>query len=117
MTHARDRVYDFVNSMAQFAMNNPNGLDYRNYVAVEPGSGCYEDLELRSLLDQVGDDRLHAEAVKIYKRGKETAKASVSDLMATATGTVMMAVAMQLDPYEERDGQLVRKSDGTPVTI
>lgn len=116
MSHARDQIYSFVNRMAQFAMHNPNGLDYSSYQAVKAGSGCYEDLELRSLLDQVADDRAHAEAERLRKKADEFA-ASSSDLVARAMAATARGAAIMIDPYEERDGQLVRRSDGKPVII
>lgn len=116
MTRARDQVYNFVNRMASFAMQNPNGLDYRTYQSVEAGSQCYEDLELRSLLSQVEDDRAHREA----KRLRQRAEVTTIDLLNPCSlhdAKLIMGIADLIDPYEMRDGQLVRKSDGQPVTI
>lgn len=121
MTYARSLVYSFVNRMAQFAMRNPSGLDYRNYEAV-PG-GCYEDLELHGLLNQVEDDRAHAEAVKLrgwgqkYKDVSEEVQNEGKKALSLFIGQALMNAAHDMDPYEERDGQLVRKSDGKPVIL
>lgn len=120
MSYARDMVYSFVNRMAQFAMRNPNGLDYRSYQSVEAGSGCYEDLELRALLNQVEDDRAHTEAVRLRKRGEQTrntARAQGNNTIGIYLGAALIVEALAMDPYEERDGQLVRKDDGQPVTL
>lgn len=113
MSYARDLVYSFVNRMAKFAMQNPNGLDYRNYQAII--DECYEDYELRALLNQVEDDRAHAEAERLRLR----AKAVKLGMGPTVEGIyeVVRGLAELVDPYEERDGQLVRKSDGKPVIL
>lgn len=108
MTRSRDLVYSFVNSMAKHAMQNPCGLDYRDYQSVVPGSGCYEDFELQGMLNQVEDDRMHVEAEKIRKLAAESKiKESVG----------LWIAANMLDPYQVVDGQLVRKSDGRPVNL
>ncbi len=96
MSHARSAIHDWA--------------DCEGFDTAE----CRQGDEL---LDQVEDDRVHAEALKLLKRGEEL-KAGVGNQsigMAMAATLIVEAVAM--DPYEERDGQLVRKSDGKPVTL
>lgn len=47
--------------------------------------------------------------------GDYTAKEVIDGHMAAWSN--LMRAAQLIDPYEMRDGQLVRKSDGKPVTI
>lgn len=68
-----------------------------------------ECTQLSELLDQVENDRLHAEAKRLrdlatgYKPGPRH--------------KTVQRVAEHLDPYEWVDGQLVRKLDGKPVSL
>jgi len=75
--------------------------------------------ELDALLDEnnerVEDDRAHAEAEKLRKAAGEFNLGS-NDLIARTTRAALGGAAEQIDPYEMRDGQLVRKSDGKLVT-
>jgi len=77
-------------------------------------------LGIDRLLDRIEDDRAHAEAEKIRKEAEATAAAGREhdqvDRALRASGA-MHYVADQVDPYETRDGRLVRKSDGAPVAI
>jgi hypothetical protein len=61
---------------------------------------------IRMLLDQVEDDRVHAEAERIRTAVAEDAAYRPKGHAA------MLEVAESMDPYEMRDGNLVRKSDG-----
>ena len=72
--------------------------------------GRVQDLEAK--LERAGDDRAHAEAQKLLDKHM--------DVMLTHGAGVAQGLAMaiiELSPYVERDGQLVRKSDGKPVTL
>lgn len=79
----------------------------------EPGTD--ECDRITELLNQVEDDRAHAEAERIRTEAREyEAEAPSKDrhdgYMKTAA--VLATAAESLDPYEMRDGNLVRKSDG-----
>lgn len=67
------------------------------------------------LIDQVEDDRAHREAERVRQR------ADISELgvgpFAEGQRQLILGLADLVDPYEIRDGQLVRKSDGKPVII
>lgn len=72
------------------------------------------------LIGQVEDDRAHAEAERIREEAKATADSWTSEAnrsQAERSSGAMYYVADLVDPYEMRDGQLVRKSDGKPVTL
>lgn len=116
MSYARDLVYSFINTTAKMSRQavSPNPQDHAAYRAIEGGSG--EDTYLHGLLNQVEDDRVHREAGKLRKRAEGFAD-SASDLVAGAMAAAMRLAADEIDPYEERDGQLVRKSDGKSVII
>lgn len=75
----------------------------------------FESAECRrvdDLLNKVEDDRAHAEAEKLRTEAKLFEQDGYMD-----EGGIYEAAAAMIDPYEMRDGQLVRKSDGKPVTI
>lgn len=100
MTYARSMVYAIV------------GLH-----ASDPIEACsVDDDRLHEALNQVEDDRAHREAEKLRERANRFAD-SGSDLVADAMAGATRAAADSVDPYEWRDGQLVRKSDGKPVII
>lgn len=71
--------------------------------------------EMDDLLNQVEDDRAHAEAERLRLR----AKASELGVGPFAEGQreLIIGLADLIDPYVLCDGELVRKSDGTPVTL
>lgn len=75
------------------------------------------------LIDQVEDDRAHTEAEKLFALGhayKEAAKSertAGAKALAIFSGQALIEAAKEMDPYEVRDGQFVRKSDGKPVTL
>lgn len=74
---------------------------------------------LDHILDMVEDDRAHAEAVALRGRGEDMRRNGKPDGTATmgyVIGAGLVVEAFAMDPYEQRDGQLVRKSDGKPVT-
>lgn len=102
MSHARDLIYSFANNQIK------KGKE------IEAASG--EDDYLHGLLNQVEDDRAHRGAEKLRKRA-DTFKDSASDLVAGAMAASMRLAADEIDPYEMRDGQLVRKSDGKRVFL
>lgn len=112
MSQARDLIYSFVNKlgdkMAKHGPEKPWGS------MIEAGSG--DDDYLHGLLNWVEDDRAHREAEKLRQRA-DGFKDSASDLVAGAMAAAMKLAADEIDPYEERDGQLVRKSDGKPVML
>lgn len=116
MTDARSQVYSFVNKRGdQMARYGP-AAPYQKMI--EPGTD--DDLFLHGLLNRVEDDRVHAEAERIREEAKATADAWTSEVnrdRAERASGAMCYVADLIDPYEERDGQLVRKSDGTPVVL
>lgn len=120
MSYTREQVYRFVNRVAKKARQavSPNPQDHAAYLAVEGGSE--EDDHLRGLLNRVEDDRAHAEAVRLRKRGEQTrntARAQGNNTIGTYLGAALIVEALAMDPYEERDGQLVRKDDGMPVVL
>lgn len=72
--------------------------------------------QVDELLDQIEDDRAHHEAEKL----RETAAGMVFNLLDPFSPQKegwVRHIADEIDPYEMRDGQLVRKSDGKPVTL
>jgi hypothetical protein len=82
--------------------------------------GSDECVRLHDLLNQVEDDRAHAEAEKLREKAKRVESSSmmhVDPVVAVHTAGVLRTAAESVDPYEERDGQLVRKSDGKPVNL
>lgn len=111
MSTSRDLVYSFADDLVLKAMKE--GLPYLER-PVEPGSD--NDDRLHYLLNWVEDDRAHREAEKLRKRA-EGFKDSASDLVAGAMAASMRLAADEIDPYEKRDGELYRKSDGSPVTL
>lgn len=102
MTYGRDLVYGFVNKQ----------------VAVERQikSGSDDDLQLHDLLNRVEDDRAHVEAEKMRARAKAV-RLDLLDPFSPYREQMIMGLADLADPYEKRDGQLVRKSDGQPVIL
>lgn len=72
---------------------------------------------LDARLDQVEDDRVHREAEKLRKRGEELKAAARNQGVGMAMAAALLVESIEMDPYEERDGQLVRKSDGRPVVL
>lgn len=66
--------------------------------------------DVKRLLDQVEDDRVHAEAEKLRAEIKLLGMGPLSAVAFTQAADLV-------DPYEMRDGQLVRKSDGKPVNL
>lgn len=83
------------------------------------GGGVAACGRLTGLLDELGDERAHAEAEKLRAEAKEYEKEAAGMLNASAyyqAAGVMARAAQLIDPYVMRDGQLVRKSDGKPVT-
>lgn len=72
------------------------------------------------LLDQVEDDRVHTVAEELRAQTKQytedikrlTGLERAFHVQMTAT---ILMTANKIDPYEERDGQLVRKSDGKKI--
>lgn len=71
---------------------------------------------IRELLDQVEDDRAHAEAEKLRVKAK-TVRLDLLDPFSPYREQLIREQADEIDPYEKRDGQLVRKSDGRAVTL
>lgn len=114
MSESRDRVYTFVNRTARLARQaiSRNPQEHRFYSAVTGGSD--EDVYLHNLLNDVEDDRAHAEAVKLRQRGTELTRSGPGTL-GQPMGAALIVESFAMDPYEERDGVLVRKSDGKPV--
>lgn len=74
------------------------------------GGGVEECGRMTELLDKIEDERAHREAEKL----RETAKKLRSN---APDRTGLLVAALRIDPYEMRDGQLVRKSDGKAVTL
>lgn len=72
--------------------------------------------ELDALLDEnnerVEDDRAHAEAEKLRLKA-----ATYEDEGERSVAAGMYQAADDIDPYEMRGDQPVRKSDGSPVTL
>lgn len=106
MTMPRDLVYSFAEKLARKA--EKEGIPY-NGRPIEPAS--HDDDYLHDLLNWVEDDRAHREADKLRKRAESFAD-SKSDLVANAMAASMRMAATETDPYEVRDGELRRKSDG-----
>lgn len=75
------------------------------------------------LIDQVEDNRAHREAEKLYveaekhKRSAEAASGPEIIDGHMAAWSRLTRAGQMIDPYEMRDGQLVRKSDGEPVNL
>lgn len=112
MSFARDLIYSFVNKRGdEMARFGPPELYHKMIEA-----GTDDDDYLHGLLNQVEDDRAHAEADRIRKEANETADAWSSEVQrgnAERSSGAMHYVADMIDPYEKRDdGQLYRKSDG-----
>lgn len=87
----------------------------RNYLLDLLGPAGDED----DLIGQVEDARAHVEAEKLRAEAKEyekEAKGLFNEGAYYKAAAVMAYAASLIDPYEMRDGQLVRKSDGKPVT-
>lgn len=109
MTYARDLALAMVNRHAE--AGSP----------IKPYSN--EHLYLESLLNQVENDRAHAEAKRLRARSASFEKdIAAMEFSARKAGIVQMMVIMVqdaylIDPYVEIEGQLYRKSDGKPVTI
>jgi hypothetical protein len=79
-------------------------------VAISSDHLDYE--QVTELLDQVEDDRAHTEAEKLRN---EAAIYDEEGERNVAAG--LYRAADMVDPYEMRDGQLVRKSDGKAVVL
>lgn len=82
------------------------------------GSESPECRKVDELLNRVEDDRAHAEAEKLRRQADEAEKsllASADPALVFRTTDTIRTAANMIDPYEMRDGQLVRKSDGQPV--
>lgn len=119
MTTARDLIYAFVNKrgddMARFGPPTP----YRKMIE----AGSDDDLYLHGLLNKVEDDRAHADAEKLsalghaYKEAAKSEQAAGLQALGLFAGQSLIDAAKEMDPYEMRDGKLVRKSDGKPVII
>jgi hypothetical protein len=107
VSYARDQVY-------AIAKDHAVGEE------IEPGS--IDDDRLHEALNQVEDDRAHAEAEKLRNEAKlhehdaVDTKGRERDAYLRTAGVLVYAAGL-VDPYEERDGQLVRKSDGKPVNL
>jgi hypothetical protein len=115
MSVARDLVYNFVNKTARTARQEiaHHPKDHNGYQAVEGGSE--DDDYLHGLLSWVEDDRAHREAEKLREEAHhvKTAESAFEDSsIVPQTIHVLEIAADIIDPYEIRDGQLVRKSDG-----
>jgi hypothetical protein len=120
MSDARDQVYSFVNLLAKLSRQavSRNPQNDAAYLAIEGGSD--EDLRLHGLLNWVEDDRAHAEAEKLRAQAEKMLKPSMAGadlLMAMHAADVYLNAARTIDPYEMRNGQTVRKSDGRTVTV
>lgn len=111
MSDARSRVYAFVNRRGEEMARYGPPAPYQKMIEADSD----DDLHLHGLLNQVEDDRAHAEAVKL--REKVASWGLPATPRAQDTARAWRTVADEIDPYEERDGQLVRKSDGQPVTL
>lgn len=70
-----------------------------------------ECVRITDLLNLVEDDRAHAEAGRLREKA-DAFTDSKSDLVAGAMAAATRLAAVHIDPYEMRDGNLVRKSDG-----
>lgn len=106
MSMARDLVYSFAEKLARDAQKY--GIPY-NCRPIEPGS--HDDDYLSGLLNNVEDDRVHAEAEKIR------AEVAESTAYRPRAHAAMLEVANEMDPYHVVDGKLVRKSDGRPIIL
>lgn len=71
---------------------------------------------ITELLDRVEDDRAHTEAEKLRGKADELS-AQADNLAAESMVDAYRLYANEMDPYRVVDGQLVRKSDGKPVTL
>lgn len=102
MSLARDLVYSFAEKLAKKAAKE--GIPY-NGRPIEPGSR--DDDYLHGLLNQVEDDRVHAEVHRILDISMETM------LLHGEKVTQGLGLAIKtVDPYKLRNGELRRKSDG-----
>lgn len=117
MNYYRSLVYSFINKTAREARQEISRIpkDHQHYQAVEGGSD--EDLYLHGLLNGVEEERVHVEAGKLRKRGEELKARGLSNSpgersLAMSMGAALIVEAIAMDPYEERDGQVFRKSDG-----
>lgn len=113
MTMARDQVYYLINLVARKARQDiatyPD--DHKHYTAVEGGSTV--DDRLHELLNKVEEDRLHAEAQKLYDQHDKVLLTHGPDV---AGGYAKAAIA--IDPYlRDKDGNYTRKSDGERVFV
>lgn len=83
------------------------------------GGGVEECGRLTELLDKIEDERAHREAEKLRAKAvkvEQSPLASVDPGVVLRTTSVLRTAAEQIDPYEKRDGQLVHKITGEPVT-
>lgn len=76
------------------------------------GGGVEVCSRMTELLDQIEEERAHAEAEKLRKYAEE-----YDDWGERPFTAGLFQAVEQVDPYEMRDGQLVHKSDGKPVII
>lgn len=72
--------------------------------------------DMRRLLTLVGDARAHDEAEKLRKIAASM-KLDLLDPFSPYAHQLVTDIANSIDPYEMRGDQLVRKSDGKPVTL
>lgn len=107
MTNARDRVH----------LGHCGELGHCLHVGGYGGEQCDA---LSAALDQVEDDHAHRQAELLRQRAKLIADPefnSGSAWQRERESKLVLGLAALIDPYEERDGTLVRKSDGKPVTL
>lgn len=113
MSSVHDLIYAFVNrrgdDMARYGPPRP----YQQMIEADSD----DDLYLRGLLNRVEEDAVHAAAQKLRKRGEEMKAESGNQGVGMAMAATLIIEALAMDPYEMRDGELVRKSDGKPVTL
>lgn len=111
MSITRQQVYNLVNNLARVA--EEVGLP-SSRLAIEPGDEV--DDHLHGLLNKIEDDRAHREAERLRKKA-EGMPSYTPPKSGTTGRAVTLMLADEIDPYEMRDGELIRKSDGKPVTI
>lgn len=92
------------------------GQAHRNLLDLLSRTGWDGRQMIDAALREAADDRAHAEAEKLRQRGEELKIRAGSQGIGMAMAATLIVEAVAMDPYEMRDGQLVRKSDGSPVT-
>jgi hypothetical protein len=97
MNQVRDQIFTTINALIE-----------RGYT-IAPGSNAA--MHLSELFDQLEDNRSHCDAQRLLNLHMETVLTH-----GPAVGQGLALAVARIDPYTRRHGELVRRSDGKPVT-